>query len=360
VNHSMKALILCGGRGSRLRPFTHTIAKQLIPVANRPILAYVLGHILAAGITDVGVVISPETGSQIRAALAGLYPGQAIRYILQEAPLGLAHAVKISRDFLGSDPFVMYLGDNLIGQGIDGLIRAFESSRPDAMILVKPVPDPRMFGVADVDNAGRVTRLVEKPQVPRSNLALVGLYVFAPAIHTAIDDLQPSWRGEFEITDAIQRLLDGGGRVSCEQLESWWLDTGKKDDLLEANRVVLRELTDRAIEGQADGASELIGRVRLEQGAEVQRATVHGPSVIGARTRVEDAVIGPYTCLGEGCIIRRAALSHCVVLDGVTVDGAFRLHDSVLGRAAVIRQRQSGRRRRSMRLMVGDDTEVLF
>jgi glucose-1-phosphate thymidylyltransferase len=205
-----------------------------------------------------------------------------------------------------------------------------------------------------------VTRLVEKPQAPQSNLALVGLYAFGPTIHAAIDSIQPSWRGEFEITDAIQRLLDGGGRVDCQQLESWWLDTGKKDDLLEANRVVLAEFTVRAIEGRADDDSQLIGRVRLEQGAEVHRATVHGPSVIGARTRVEDAVIGPYACLGEGCLIRRAALSHCVVLDGVTVDGALRLHDSVLGRHAVVRQRQAGRRRRSMRLIVGDDAEVLF
>lgn len=356
----MKALILCGGRGSRLRPFTHTIAKQLIPVANRPILAYVLAHVLGAGITDVGVVISPETGNQIQAALAGLYPGQTIQYIVQDEPLGLAHAVKVSRDFLGTEPFVMYLGDNLIGQGIDGLIHAFESSRPDAVILVKPVLDPRMFGVADVDDAGRVTRLVEKPQAPQSNLALVGLYAFAPTIHTAIEGIRPSWRGEFEITDAIQRLLDGGGRVDCQRLESWWLDTGKKDDLLEANRVVLREFTARVIDGRADDVSRILGRVHLEQGAVVQRATINGPSVIGARTQVQDAVIGPYTCLGEGCFVRGAALSHCVVLDGATIDGALRLQDSVLGRHAVIRQRQSGRRRRSMRLMVGDDTEVLF
>lgn len=334
------------------------MAKQLIPVANRPILSYVLDHVAGSGIRDVGIVLSPETGPQIRAALSERYPDQLFRYIVQDEPLGLAHAVKVSREFLQSDPFVVYLGDNLIGQGIEPFIAAFESARADALILLKAVPDPRLFGVAEVDGTGRVTRLVEKPKNPQSKLALVGFYVFGPAIHEAIDRIRPSWRGELEITDAIQDLLDTGRRVHSHVLESWWLDTGKKDDLLEANRVVLDELTPRAIEGHVDAESRIAGRVHFALGAEARQSEIRGPAAIGARTILEQAFVGPYTSIGEGCVIRQASLEHCVILEGVTVEGPLRLEDSILGRNATIRRKASGTQ--ALRVMLGDDAEVML
>src|SRR2546425_706365 len=334
----MKALVLAGGRGTRLRPLTYTTAKQLIRIANRPILHYVVEHIRAAGIRDVGIVISPETGQQVRQALDHAGFDVQLTYIVQQEPLGLAHAVKISRDFLGDQPFVMYLGDNLIGQGIRPLVQAFERASPDALVLLKVVNDPRMFGVAELDGSGNVRRLIEKPKDPASNLALVGAYVFGPAIHAAIDGLEPSWRGEFEITDAIQRLVDEGRAVHSSILESWWLDTGKKDDLLEANRVVLDEWIQRDVQGAVDDASQLIGRVVLEGGAVVERSEIRGPAVVGAGTTIEEAFVGPYTSIGKHCLIRRSSLEHCVLLDGAHVEDVGRLEDSLLGRGTIVRR----------------------
>jgi glucose-1-phosphate thymidylyltransferase len=354
----MKALVLAGGKGTRLRPLTYTTAKQLIPVANRPILYYVMEHIHDAGIQDVGVVVSPETGQQIRQALDQLSLDLRLTYIVQEQPLGLAHAVKTARSFLGDQPFVMYLGDNLIGSGIRRLLETFERSAPDALVLLKEVNDPRMFGVAELDGKGKVRRLIEKPKDPASNLALVGVYVFGPAIHEAIDRLEPSWRGELEITDAIQRLVDKGKAVHSAVLESWWLDTGKKDDLLEANRVVLDEWIQRDIRGAVDDASQLIGRVVLESGAVVKRSQIRGPAVVGADTTIEDAFIGPYTSIGLGCTITASSLEHCLLLDRVRVEHVQRLEDSIIGKGAVVRQLHGDHR--AVRLMVGDDAEVLL
>ncbi len=354
----MKALVLAGGKGTRLRPLTYTIAKQLIPVANRPILYYVMGHIHDAGIHDVGVVVSPETGQQIRQALDQLGLDLRLTYIVQDQPLGLAHAVKSARPFLGDQPFVMYLGDNLIGQGIRRLLETFERSAPDALVLLKEVTDPRMFGVAELDGNGKVRRLIEKPKDPASNLALVGVYLFGPAIHEAINRLEPSWRGELEITDAIQRLVDQGGVVHSAVLESWWLDTGKKDDLLEANRVVLDEWIQRDVRGAVDDASQLIGRIVLESGAVVKRSQIRGPAVVGAGTIIEDAFIGPYTSIGLGCTITASSLEHCLLLDGVRVEHVQRLEDSVIGKGAVVRRLQGDHR--AIRLMLGDDAEVLL
>ncbi len=354
----MKALVLAGGKGTRLRPLTYTTAKQLIPVANRPILYYVMEHIRDGGIQDVGVVISPETGQQIRQALDQLSLDLRLTYIVQDQPLGLAHAVKTARPFLGDQRFVMYLGDNLIGRGIRGLLETFERSGPDALVLLKEVTDPRMFGVAELDGDGKVRRLVEKPKDPASNLALVGVYLFGPAIHEAIDRLEPSWRGELEITDAIQRLVDGGGAVHSAVLEGWWLDTGKKDDLLEANRVVLDEWIQRDVRGTVDDASQLIGRVVLEGGAVVTRSQIRGPAVVGAGTIIEDAFIGPYTSIGLGCTITASSLEHCLLLDGVRVEHVQRLEDSIIGKGAVVRRLHGDHR--AIRLMLGDDAEVLL
>lgn len=354
----MKALVLAGGRGTRLRPLTHTMAKQLIPVANKPVLHYVMQHLADVDIRDVGVIISPETGRQIEEALATNPWGLDFTFIPQDRPLGLAHAVQTAQAFLKDDPFVMYLGDNLLGHGISEFVQAFWDSASDAVILLKEVEDPHMFGVADVDPEGRVKRLVEKPQDPPSNLALVGLYVFSSAIHEAIAEIDPSQRGELEITDAIQRLLERGRVVTSSILRSWWLDTGKKDDLLEANRVVLDEWIRRALHGDIDEESVITGRVTLEEGARLERSEVRGPAVIGANTVVRDSFIGPYTSIGRDCKVESAAIEHCVILDGARIQRIDRLEDSVIGKWAAVGKAE--RNRQALRLMIGDDAEVLL
>ncbi|MDR5684526.1 MAG: glucose-1-phosphate thymidylyltransferase [Armatimonadota bacterium] len=354
----MKALVLAGGKGTRLRPLTYTVAKQLIPVANVPILHYVMRHLEEAEIHDVGVILSPETGDQVRASLESANFSLDFTYILQEAPLGLAHAVKVARPFLGDEPFVMYLGDNLIGRGIRHLVAEFFDRRADALVLLKEVADPRRFGVAELDGSGRVRRLVEKPKEPPSNLALVGVYLFGAAVHEAVDEIEPSWRDELEITDAIQRLVERGRTVHSAVLDAWWLDTGKKDDLLEANRVVLDEWVRRDVAGEVDGASRVTGRVQVERGAHVVRSEIRGPVVVGAGAVVEDSFVGPYTSIGPRCAVRGSVLQHCVLLEGAVVDGIQRLEDSVVGQNAVVRRAQSNHR--ALRLMVGDDAEVVL
>ena len=350
--------MLSGGKGTRLRPLTHTIAKQLIPVANRPILHYVMQHIHDAGITDVAVVVSPETGQQVKEALSKICSDAPPTYILQDQPKGLAHAVMIARDYLGDDPFVMYLGDNLIGGGIRAFVEAFQAGHSDALVLLKEVADASMFGVATVDSDGRVLRLVEKPKEPPSNLALVGIYIFGAAIHEAVAAITPSRRGELEITDAIQTLVDAGRPVRSLTLDGWWLDAGKKDDLLEANRVVLDEWAARQIGGEVDADSVVTGRVVLESGTQIKRSRVRGPSSIGAEVLIENSFIGPYTSVGRGCTVIDSELEHCVLLDGVRVEGVSRMEDSVIGRNAVVRR--LSRDHHNLRLMIGDDAEVLL
>ena len=352
----MKALVLCGGRGTRLRPLTYTLPKQLIPIANRPVVHYVMDQLAAAGVRDVGVIVAPETAEQIRAALADNPWGLAHHFIRQDEPLGIAHTVRIARDFLGSSPFVLYLGDNLVGSTLAAMVDRFQAQQADAVILLKDVPDPRHFGVAVVDTDGRLVRLVEKPAEPPSNLALVGVYIFSAAVYDAVDHIRPSWRGELEITDAIQHLLDSGKRVFGEHLASWWLDCGKKDDLLEANRVVLDEWIHADVQGTVDDASQLVGRINLASGAVVRRSRLRGPIVIGPGTRIEDAFVGPYTSIGTNCAVVGSALEHCVVLDGATIEGVRQMEDSVVGRNAVVRQERAGRE--AVRLMIGDDAEV--
>lgn len=354
----MKALVLAGGKGTRLRPLTYTMAKQLVPVANRPVLSYVMQHLQEADIQEVGVIISPETGSQIREALSKNPWKFEFTYILQDQPLGLAHAVKVAQAYLKEDDFIMCLGDNLIGCGISELIQTFRSSQADALIVLKEVEDPRMFGVAEFDSQGGIVRLIEKPKEPPSNLALVGDYIFSPAIYEAISEIKPSWRGELEITDAIQRLLEKGYAVRSSVLKGWWLDTGKKDDLLEANRVILDEWVKREIQGNVDDRSRMIGRVVLEKGAQVIGSEIRGPAIIGAGTVIENSFIGPYTSIGQDCKVINSALEHSVVLDGVRLEGIERMEDSILGRNAVVRHTSGNRT--TLRLLIGEDTEVLL
>ncbi|MDE2059928.1 MAG: glucose-1-phosphate thymidylyltransferase [candidate division NC10 bacterium] len=354
----MKALVLSGGKGTRLRPLTHTMAKQLIPVANRPILYYVMDQIARVGIKEVGVILSPETGPAIQEALALNPWGLAMTFIMQEEPLGLAHAVSTARAFLQDDPFLMYLGDNLVGQDLKGFVETFQMEQPEALILLKAVPDPRLFGVAEINGDGQITRLIEKPKDPPSNLALVGVYLFSSAIHRAIAEITPSWRGELEITDAIRKLLEQGHTIQSLVLKDWWLDTGKKDDLLEANRIVLDEFAQQKIEGKVDDDSKIYGRVELAHGARVRRSTIRGPAVIGENSLIEDAFIGPFTSIGHDCNIQRAVIEHTVLLDRAQVIGVSRLEDSVVGKNAVVKTQETNHT--AFRLMIGDDAEVLL
>jgi glucose-1-phosphate thymidylyltransferase len=356
----MKALILAGGSGTRLRPITHTRAKQLVPVANTPILFYGIESMVAAGIVDLGVIIG-ETGPEVRAALGdGSRFGARITYLPQHAPLGLAHCVLIARDFLADDDFVMYLGDNLLEQDLGAFVAAFETARagvdpPAAQILLKQVPDPHRFGIATLDGDGHVVHLVEKPEDPPSDLALVGVYLFDRRIHDAVAAIEPSARGELEITDAIQWLIDHGHRVRCELLSGWWIDTGKLTPLLEANRLLLDKLVTR-VEGTVDATSTLDGKVVIEAGAEVVHSTLRGPLAIGAGTKVVDSFIGPFSAIGSGCEIVNSEIEHSVVMEGSKVFDIARLEDSLIGREAVITRSQT--RPRALRLMVGDDCQI--
>ena len=359
ASDKLKGLVLSGGRGTRLRPLTHTAAKQLVPVANRPILFHVLDNLKNASVNEVGIVISPETGNAVREAVgSGESWGMRIEYILQSEPLGLAHAVKVAQPFLGLDSFVMYLGDNLIGSGIRSYREKFEQSPAQASILLKAVENPSSFGIAEIDGAGCVMRLVEKPKAPKSNLALVGIYFFTPAIHKAIEKITPSWRGELEITDAIQVLLQDGGQVLSDQIEAWWLDTGKKDDLLTANTVVLDEWVNRRIDGAINGQSQVTGRVQLGKGSRIIDSTVRGPVVIGENVFIENSFIGPFTSIGSGCRIISSVLEHCVLLESARIEHVDRLEDSLIGKnSAVLKDHKS---HQAYRLMIGDDSEVLL
>ena len=314
----MKGLILSGGKGTRLRPLTHTSAKQLVPVANKPVLFYGIEAMAEAGITEVGIIIAPETGGEIREAAGdGSRFGVRIEYIEQDAPLGLAHAVLTAEEFLGDTPFVMYLGDNLLRNGIVALVDTFREEQPDALILLTPVPDPENYGVAELDGDNRVARLVEKPKEPKTDLALVGVYMFTPAIFDAARSIEPSWRNELEITDAIQTLVDRNLRVDPHIVHGWWKDTGQVHDMLEANRLILDDLDER-IEGELVG-SKVEGRVVIEQGARLENTTVRGPAVIGSGAQLVNAYIGPYTAIGENVRIEDAELEHSIVMSGSTI-----------------------------------------
>ena len=352
----MKALILSGGKGTRLRPLTFTTAKQLIPVANKPILGYVMDQVSQAGIRDAAVVIAPETGEYVKDYVKdGSDWGIDVTYFRQE-PLGLAHAVKTAESFLGDDPFVMCLGDNLLGEGITKLLDKFDKENLDALILLKEVENPSSFGVAVLDNGGSVVKLIEKPKEPPSNLALVGVYVFSSRIHEAIRRIKPSWRGEFEITDAIQELINMGCNVKSEILNSWWLDTGKKDDVLTANSIVLDEYVKNGMHGNLDSNSKVTGRVTIGRGAIVVKSVIRGPVVVGENARIENSFIGPYTSIGDNTEIMDSSIEHCVILNGAVIKGVERLEDSLIGKDVKVSKNHDNHR--ALRLMIGDYSEV--
>jgi glucose-1-phosphate thymidylyltransferase len=352
----MKALVLAGGKGTRLRPLTYTSAKQLIPVANKPILFYALEAIREAGIDDIGIIVG-DTREEVMSALGdGSRFDARLTYIHQAEPLGLAHAVWTAKDFLGSDPFVMFLGDNLIQYGVKRIVEEFNALEVDALILLKQVEDPRSFGVAELAADGRILSLEEKPQHPKSDLALVGVYLFSSAILEVIPTLQPSGRGELEITDAIQKLITTGHPVHSHVHHGWWLDTGKKDDMLEANRVVLDEIQTK-MQGTLDEDSRVSGRVQIGAGTELIRSTVRGPAVIGGGCRLVDTFVGPYTSISDGAQITGAEIEHSIILDGSRVESpGQRIEDSLIGRN--VRITRVPTRPAALRLLLGDDSEV--
>lgn len=354
----MKGLVLCGGRGTRLRPLTYTRAKQLIPIANKPNVFYVLEDLRQSGISVIGIVINPETGSDVRETLGdGSRFGAQFTYIRQEEPKGLAHAVKTARDFLGADPFVMYLGDNLLWGGISHLVSDWGQGGRQAMILLTPVDDPRQFGVAELDPLGNVVRLVEKPQNPPSNLALVGVYVFDPCVHAVIEALKPSWRGEYEITDAIQGLIDRGFRVEARQVRGWWKDTGRPEDLLEANRLVLSRI-ERSVAGVVT-SSDISGEVVVEPQARVTGSTIRGPVHIAAGAVVQDAYVGPYTSIGSGVTIVNCEVEYSILLPEARVANLpYRLDASVIGQGVSVEGRNGRAGRPALNLVLGDRSRV--
>jgi glucose-1-phosphate thymidylyltransferase len=351
----LKGLILSGGAGTRLRPITHTSAKQLVPVANKPVLFYGIEALVGAGVTDIVIVIAPETGGEIREAVGdGSRFGARVTYVEQDAPRGLAHAVLTAEDALGQGPFIMYLGDNLLRDGVSGLADRFREGESDALILLTKVPDPWHYGVAELDGE-RVVRLVEKPKDPPSDMALVGVYLFGPAIFDAARAIEPSWRNELEITDAIQHLIDKGARVESRTVTGWWKDTGQLADMLEANRLVLEDL-ERSIEGETESA-RIEGRVAVAPGARIERSLVRGPAIIGPGAVITDSYIGPYTSIDADVTVEHSEVQHSILLAGATVSNLeTRMEASLLGRNVTLRRGE--RRPRTLSMIVGDNSEI--
>jgi glucose-1-phosphate thymidylyltransferase len=364
----MKGLVLAGGKGTRLRPITHTSAKQLVPIANKPILFYGIESMVAAGIVEIGVIVGDTAADVMEAVGDGSRFGARVTYIAQEQPLGLAHCVLLAREFLGDEPFVMYLGDNMLEQDLAGFVAAFDAAcdaaaRPElggsaaspvAQILLAKVEDPSAFGVAELAE-GRVVRLVEKPEVPPSDLALVGVYLFTPVVHEAVASIRPSGRGELEITDAIQWLIDHGHRVVHAVLGGWWIDTGKKDPLLSCNRLVLDGVV-RRVEGEVSPDSVIEGRVVVEPGARIESSVVRGPAAIAAGAVLRNAYVGPYTAIGEDCVVEDCEIESSVVMRGAVLRRTGRLVDSLVGQEAEVTR--SDTLPVATRLLIGDHCVV--
>jgi glucose-1-phosphate thymidylyltransferase len=351
----MKALVLAGGAGTRLRPITYTSAKQLVPVANKPVLFYGLEAIADAGVTDVGLIVGDTAPEVMEAVGDGSAFGIKTTFIPQHAPLGLAHAVQVARDYLGDDDFIMYLGDNFIVGGIAGLVDAFRQARPAAHIMLTRVPNPREFGVAELDAQGRVIGLEEKPQQPKSDLALVGVYILSPAVHEAVRNLKPSWRGELEITEALQWLIDQGYTVRSSVISGYWKDTGNVTDMLEVNRMVLETAEHQQL-GTVDAGCEIIGRVVIENDAQVSGSRIVGPVIIGARTKVSGSYVGPFTAIGEDCTIDDSEIEYSIVLARASIRGVRRIEASIIGHDVEVTP--APRVPRAHRLVLGDHSKV--
>ena len=351
----MKGLILSGGKGTRLRPLTYTRAKQLVPVANKPVLFYGIEALVEAGIRSIGVVVG-DTADEIRAAVGDGSPwGIDVTYIEQDAPRGLAHAVLISQDFIKDDPFVVYLGDNLLNKSIRPFVQQFVKERPAAQILLAHVPDPQMFGVAELDG-NRVVRLIEKPAKPKSDLALVGVYMFGSEIFDSVQQIKPSFRNELEITDAIQHLIDKGLMVTPHIVDGWWKDTGKLEDILEANRLIL-EMMESRIDGEIDSDSRIEGNVIIEKGAQIKQSTVRGPAIIGARTQIISGYVGPFTSIMNDVEITDSEIEHSIVMEhSIISELGNRITDSLIGRNVRIYRQPV--KPSAYRFMLGDNSEV--
>ncbi|MEU9880865.1 glucose-1-phosphate thymidylyltransferase [Streptomyces phaeochromogenes] len=351
----MKALVLSGGAGTRLRPFSHSMPKQLIPIANRPVLEHVLEGVRALGVSEVGVIVGDRSAQIVAAIGDGSRLGLKITYIHQDEPRGLAHCVGLAREFLEDDDFVMYLGDNMLPDGVADIAREFTEKRPAAQVVVHKVADPRSFGVAELDRDGRIERLVEKPKEPRSDLALIGVYFFTPAIHEAVGAISPSARGELEITDAIQWLVTQGTQVTASEYSGYWKDTGRVDDVLECNSKLLEGVVP-SVEGEVDAASELIGPVVVEKGARVIASRIVGPVIVGAGTTVEHSRIGPNTSIGDDCVLRHTSIDSSIVLEGAQVTDVQGLHSSLIGRMACVGEADGPAPHH--RLVLGDHTRI--
>lgn len=353
----MKALILAGGTGSRLRPITYSMAKQLVPVANKPVIEYGIEAIAEAGVKEFGIIVG-DTGPAVEKAVGdGSRWGIEITYIPQSAPLGLAHAVATAKPFLGDDDFVMYLGDNLIKSSVRTLVQEFETYRPAATILLTPVPNPSDFGVAELEN-DRVVRLQEKPKDPKSNLALVGVYLFDRRIHDVIAVLKPSARGEYEITDAIQALVDGNLNVRSHIVEGWWKDTGTVEAMLEANRLILEDIEPRS-DGEVDSLSKIEGRVQVGKGTLVQNSVIRGPAVIGENCRITDSFVGPFTAIADNTQVTSTEIENSIVMgDCELTDAPSRLASCLIGRGATIKHQKGTPK--TMQLVLGDSSSVVL
>lgn len=349
----MKGLVLCAGKGTRLRPLTYTTAKHLIPIANRPVILYTLEFMKNAGVTDVAIVVSPENEVLFRETLHdGSHLGMHIEYVVQPQPKGIAHAVYISREFLGNEPFLLVLGDNLVFEDISGVVKSFESEKVDGYILLARVKDPRAYGVAVVENQ-RVVHVEEKPKEPKSDLAIVGVYLFRPIIFHAIENIKPSWRGELEITDAIGYLVEKGCSVKAHTIQGWWKDTGKPEDLLEANRRILDTIDDSQCAGKIDETTTIQGRVCVANGSIIVGSLIRGPVVIGEDCKIVNSYVGPYTSIGNRVVLENCEVENSILMDESKISNlSSRIDSSLIGKG--VRISQNGRLPKAMKFVVGD------
>lgn len=356
----MKALITAGGKGTRLRPITHTNNKHLILIANKPMIHYALEAIAEAGIKEIGIVINPDTGNEIKNALGnGKKWGVSLSYIIQEAPFGLAHVVKVSEDFIKKEPFVFYLGDNVIVGGIKKFLQKFQKSENNCHLVLAKVKDPQRFGVPEI-NDGKIAKLEEKPKVPKSSFAVTGIYFYDSCIFEAVNNIKPSRRGELEISDAHQYLIDKGYEIGCSEITGWWKDTGKPEDLLEANRLVLEQIINHkesSIHGETDNHSEIVGKVIIEKGAKISKSSISGPVIIGKNTIIEDSYIGPFTAVSCDCYIINSELEYSIIMGkSKIIDVETRIERSILGEGVEITKENS--RPRTQSLIVGDHSSL--